>query len=80
MKELHDKSPKEEEEQEAGSDKENFICVNPECTKSRPNTNLANRCIHAVSNGNANGSDQGTPRKGKMQPDKISRTRLYIQV
>lgn len=64
MKEFHDKSSKEQDP-EMDNDKENFVCVNPECTKSRPNTNLTNRCIHAVSNSDTNTSVQSTPRKGR---------------
>ncbi|KAK2165303.1 hypothetical protein LSH36_52g05018 [Paralvinella palmiformis] len=63
VKEFHDKSSKEQDP-EMDNDKENFVCVNPECTKSRPNTNLTNRCIHAVSNSDTNTSVQSTPRKG----------------
>jgi hypothetical protein len=68
VKEQHDEMTNEGDPEETNQDaeKENMVCVNPECTKSRPNTNQGNRCIHAASNGNVTAPIQASPRKGKF--------------
>lgn len=42
-----DDEEKKDEEKDVEDEVANFICTNPECTRSRPGDNAGNVCVHA---------------------------------